>query len=102
MIIRLAERFASQIAFISGKKSDVKFATGKGVNLIDDQSLSPEAYELTIGHRKIEIRASSLRGFNWALQTLKQLMPVEIYGDKGGSAARLCVPCCKISDSPRL
>ena len=102
LIIRLAERFASQIAFISGKKSDVKFAKGKGVNLIDDQSLSPEAYELTIGHRKIEIRASSLRGFNWALQTLKQLMPVEIYGDKGGSAARLCVPCCKISDSPRF
>ena len=86
LTICLAERFASDITFISGKKSEVKFSPGKGINLIDDQSLSPEAYSLTIGQRKIEIRASSLRGFNWALQTLKQLMPVEIYGDKSASA----------------
>jgi hexosaminidase len=98
----LADRFASNISFISGKKSDVKFSSGKGVNLINDQSLSPEAYELSIKQRKIEIRASSLRGFNWALQTLKQLMPVEIYSDMGHSAPKLCVPCCDISDSPRF
>ena len=68
----LADRFASNITFISGKKSEVKFSPGKGINLINDLSLSPEAYELTIKPRKIEIRASSLRGFNWAFQTLKQ------------------------------
>lgn len=102
LTICLAERFASNITFISGKKSEVKFSPGKGINLIDDQSLSPEAYSLTIGQRKIEIRASSLRGFNWALQSLKQLMPVEIYGDKSASAMSLLVPCCKIADSPRF
>ena len=101
-VVALAERFAAQTALVSGKESEVLCGkAGKGINLVLDETLAEEAYEMNVGCRRVEIRASSLRGFNWALQTLKQMMPAEIYG-KTAAAEELEVPCCMISDAPRF
>ena len=98
----LAERFASQLSLTTGKKSVVKKGKGKGINLILDSSLAEEAYNMTIGNKSIEIYASSLRGFNWGVQSLKQIMPVEIYGKAAAAEANWSVPCCTITDAPRF
>ena len=72
-----------------------------------DPSLAAEQYTLEIKKDRIDISASSLNGTLYAIQTLKQLMPVDIYGGKPRSQAQIqegawTVPCVKISDSPRF
>ena len=102
-LVALAERFASQLDIVAGEDHKVKVGKKAGsINLILDESLAEEAYELNVGRISVNIKASSLRGFNWGIQTLKQLMPVQIYGKVEAPDVDWIVPCCNISDAPRF
>ena len=99
----LVERFAGELSQATGKSSKiVNGKAGKGINFIYDQTLAPESYVLNVGTKSIEIKASSLRGFNWAVQSLKQMMPVEIYAGKSSKEVEWTVGCCQINDEPRF
>ncbi len=103
LTVALAERLAEQLALVTGEPHGVKAGKGCGnINFILDETLAEEAYELHVGRSSANIKASSLRGFNWGVQTLKQLMPVQIYGDVKADEVEWSVPCCKISDAPRF
>lgn len=102
LTVALAERLASQLTLATGETSAVKKGRGCGINLVLDQSLAEEEYRLHVGCCRVVIKASSLRGFNWGVQTLKQLMPVQIYGDTTAEGINWAVPCCTISDAPRF
>lgn len=102
-VVALAERLADQLSEVTGEDREVKAGKGCGsINLILDETLAEEAYELKVGMCSVGIKASSLRGFNWGVQTLKQLMPVQVYGDVKVDDVEWTVPCCKISDAPRF
>lgn len=102
-VVALAERFASQLDMVTGEDHEVKVGKKVGsINLILDESLAEEAYELNVGKTSANIKASSLRGFNWGIQTLKQLMPVQVYGKVEAPDVDWIVPCCNISDAPRF
>ena len=58
--------------------------------LVHDDTTSIEGYRLSIGERELEVRASTERGFFYALQTLRQLM------------RNSRVPLCLVEDSPAL
>lgn len=102
LTVALAERLASQLTLATGEQSVVKKGRGCGINLVLDQSLAEEEYKLHVGCCRVVIKASGLRGFNWGVQTLKQLMPVQIYGDTTAEGINWAVPCCTISDAPRF
>ena len=102
LTVALAERLAAQLTLATGESSVVKKGRGCGINMVLDKSLAAEEYKLHVGCCRVVIRASTLRGFNWGVQTLKQLMPVEIYGDAKAENVKWDVPCCKISDAPRF
>ena len=102
LTVALAERLAAQLTLATGESSVVKKGRGCGINMVLDKSLAAEEYKLHVGCCRVVIRASGLRGFNWGVQTLKQLMPVEIYGDAKAENVKWDVPCCKISDAPRF
>lgn len=102
LTVALAERLASQLTLATGETSVVKKGRGCGINLVLDQSLAEEEYKLHVGCCRVVIKASGLRGFNWGVQTLKQLMPVQIYGDTTAEGINWAVPCCTISDAPRF
>ena len=102
LTVALAERLASQLTLATGEQSVVKKGRGFGINLVLDQSLAEEEYRLHVGCCRVVIKASGLRGFNWGVQTLKQLMPVQIYGDTTAEGINWAVPCCTISDAPRF
>ena len=61
-----------------------------------------ENYSIEITPRKITVRAAGLNGFVYAVQTLKQLMPSQVYGTEQVSGVCWEVPCCTIEDSPRF
>ncbi len=107
-IRRAVEEFAAQLTATSGMNIGVDYAdyvqnpVTSGVRFVLDADLQPEAYKLEVNTRGIEVRASALGGFIYAIQSLKQLLPVEIYGTQKAADARWEVPAVKIDDAPRF
>ena len=74
-------------------KNVVTFSTVPG--------MSDEAYKLNITSDRIEVSATGSAGFFYAIQTLRQLLPVEIeIGD--GTLSSCDVPAVLIEDKPRF
>lgn len=68
-----------------------------------DTSIADEGYSLDIDPSKIIIKASSAAGFYYAVQSLKQLLPIAVYGDKESDLVEEWeVPCAHIDDAPRF
>jgi len=105
-VLRLAGQFRDQIKLISGFNLEVrKKATRDTANSVIFQS-SPngniEGYQLAISGKTIRIKAAAPNGFFYALQTLYQLMPVEVYGKKHIPGKIWSAKAVQISDSPRF
>ena len=66
------------------------------------KNIPAEGYELDVEADRIIIKASQPAGFLYAIQTLKQLMPVEVYGKSTASLAEYQIPCISITDAPRF
>lgn len=62
--------------------------------------MDAEAYKLSVTPEMINISATTPNGFFYGLQTLYQLLPTEVYGDKPARSAQWSVPCVKIEDAP--
>ena len=67
-----------------------------------DQNLGEEEYTIEISAKKAVVKASGLNGFVYALESLKQLLPAEIYTGAPSAATCWCLPCLKIQDEPRF
>lgn len=68
-----------------------------------DTSIADEGYSLDIDPSEVIIKASSAAGFYYAVQSLKQLLPIAVYEDKkSDSAQKWEVPCAHIDDAPRF
>ena len=97
------ESFADQLSSITGKLSIVKEGKeSQGFVFILDSNLEKEAYTLKVDRKSVKVSASSLNGFVYAIQTLKQMMPVEIYGNTEAADKDWSIPCCIINDAPRF
>lgn len=67
-----------QLTMGSSEKSHVRFTT--------DSSLKSEAYLLEVTPQQILVRASDTKGFFYALQTIRLLLPPAIEGNQRQSA----------------
>ena len=76
-------------------------AASSGFVFAPDNGLAPEAYTLDISAGTALVKASSREGFFYAVQTIRQLLPVEIYGSTP-VAEGWKLPCMHISDRPRF
>ncbi|HPR16931.1 MAG TPA: beta-N-acetylhexosaminidase [Candidatus Cloacimonadota bacterium] len=66
-----------------------------------ETGLGKEGYKLLITADRIELYAAAENGIFYGIQTLLQLLPVQIFGENR-FAASLSVPCCRIEDKPRF
>lgn len=64
-------------------------------------NLGPEQYYINVTKDGVDVEASALNGFIYACETLKQMLPAAIYGDKAVKA-NWVLPCVKILDQPRF
>lgn len=98
--------FAGQLKQTSGIELNVTESTGtslsKAINLLLDEKIEKEAYSLQVEDDRITIKASTGAGFFYALQTLKQMMPREIYGKAKVENIAWEVPFLSIEDKPHL
>jgi len=92
----------SSIAVANGVNYGTPIATLKGFFFLKDPSLEPEEYRIEVSRIAAKVTASSHNGFLYALSTLRQMMPVEIYRGKTVTGADWSIPCCTIKDKPRF
>ena len=94
--------FAEKLAFASGVQNAVSVgAADNGFVFTYNAEIPAEAYTLNVTPEAVRVEASGLRGFNYAIQTIKQLLPVEIYAAKPAPKASWTIQCVTISDAPR-
>ena len=101
----LATRLAEELQRTAGISCAVvaSAGTGKSVKLTEDAAQATEAYQLRVSKAEgVTIQASDFGGFFNALQTLRQLMPVAIYGKELKSGEAWVLPEVDITDKPLM
>ncbi len=107
---KIAEMFIQQIRTASGLELKIKEITGsetpqKGivftVSKIDE--IGAEGYKLWVEKGKIDIQANQPNGFFYAIQTLFQMLPPEVYSkEKVKNNPDWSIACAEITDFPRF
>lgn len=99
----IVNAFAEQLALTSGTTCTVTEGVGKnGFSFTVDTGMPAEAYTLKVGRKGVQIKASGLNGFNYAVQTIKQMLPAEVYGKTAVPEADWTLQCVEIDDAPRF
>ena len=99
----LVAAFAQQLSLVTGAESAVtEDATISGVNFVISDEVPAEGYKLNISKNGIKVEAADLNGFNYAIQTIKQMLPVDIYAKTAAADKDWSLTCCKIKDAPRF
>ena len=70
--------------------------------LLDTSVANNEGYALKITPKKITVRAKKAIGLFYAVQTIRQLLPVEVENEKKVEGIKLSVPACEILDEPQF
>ena len=65
-----------------------------------ETTMEPEAYSLRVFKNRIEVKAAKPAGFFYAMQTLRQLLPVQIESSQKVADVVWRVPVVTISDNP--
>ena len=95
--------FADQFFLTSGSTGNAIEGTSEtGFVFMLDSALDHEEYAINISPSKVTVSASGLNGFNYAIQTLKQMLPVEIFGNAPAADKNWTLPCAQIKDKPRF
>lgn len=68
----------------------------------DLNSLGTEGYQLSVRPETVLVEAYQQAGLFYGLQTLRQLLPSEIFGEKTVSDISWQIPCAEIKDIPRF
>lgn len=93
-----ATGFSLKVADRAGRGSSVISLKIKGCR----RNSNREAYELVVKQDRIDITASTEVGIFYGIQTLRQLLPVEIESDKKAGVKAWDIPCVEIRDEPRF
>ena len=96
------EAFAERLSLVTGKKSKVVDVTGRSFVFIQRAEIPKEGYELRITPLAACISASSVEGFMYAIQTICQMLPVEVYGTAKAPKANWALRSVTIKDQPRF
>ncbi len=99
----IINNFARQLSLATGKESSAtEGRSSTGFVFIFNPDMPEEAYSLKISRKAVIVKASSLRGVNYAVQTIKQMLPVEIYGKTAAPDKEWALQCAEINDAPRF
>ena len=88
--LKLAEDGADQNAIVLSIDAALK------------KQLGEEAYKLDVSPKRIDIRAAEPAGLFYGVQTLRQLLPADIFSKQKVDGREWTVPCVCIVDYPRF
>ncbi|MGE5394162.1 MAG: beta-N-acetylhexosaminidase [Candidatus Saccharibacteria bacterium] len=99
----IAMQFSQMFQKASGWKMETIVGGDEGSNQVyfrTEPMMGPEAYSLDVTTQRIEIKAAKPAGFFYAMQTLRQLLPVQIESSQKQDTIDWLVPVIAISDTP--
>jgi alpha-N-acetylglucosaminidase len=64
--------------------------------------LGSEGYRLEVAPKRISLRASEAAGLFYAVQTLRQLLPTQVFSTQPAGPVEWTVPAVSITDAPRF
>ena len=100
--LKAIDGFRQQLVTVSGKRSALSGEDrGQKVRFLPNPNLGAEEYALNVNEKGVSVEASAFGGFFYAIQTLKQMLPAGIYGDRKVKAAWV-LPYVNILDAPRF
>ncbi len=104
-------KLADDIYISTGKVSSLAVATGvnygspigslKGIYFLKDATLAPEEYKIEVASRAVKVTAADHNGFLYAIATLRQMLPIEVFAGQQVKGS-VTIPCCTIQDKPRF
>jgi len=107
LVEEIAADFADRIKICAG--IDIKVhtlpsseITPNSIIFKKSEGMGHEEYILHITPQNIVITATTPNGMYYGIQTIYQLLPVQIYGEAKASGLKWEVPCCEIRDAPRF
>ena len=81
--------------------SQITLKKGNAIQFLIDETLEPEAYNLEVSKNEIKIKASTDQGSFYAVQTLRQMMPVGL--ENGAfSENEILIQVVVINDKPQF
>ncbi len=95
----IAEDFSTRIRTVTGLPLNGK---KKVIRLEKAEGMGPEAYTLDVTPEAVVLRATTVNGAFYGLQTLLQLFPADIYADHRIKGVKWTAPCCHIADEPEF
>lgn len=102
-IVAEANKFALIFNKVTGHNPKVSANNANAViELVLDNNIANEGYNLTITSDKATITASTTAGFFYAFQTIRQMLPAEFLAVKPSINSSFTLPCVVISDTPRF
>ena len=106
--VAAAQLLANQLKLTSGMPITVAASTpalAKGKNISFEKHTAgrcgPEGYTLRVTPEGVRVEAETPKGYFYALQTLMQLLPAEVYGTTRAQTANWSIPACDVLDRPR-
>ena len=99
--VGVANLFASLFTGAAGFTPEVKVGTEGNIVLEINDALKEDAYEMTVESSRITLKAADTKGFFYALQNLRLMLPAAIEG-KTTSQADWTVPAMTVRDEPRF
>ena len=101
--VNIIKAFAAQLSLASGKECTTdNNGSRDGFIFTLNPDMPVEAYSLKVSRKAVEVEAATLRGFNYAIQTIKQMLPAEIFGKEEAAGLNWTLPCVEINDEPRF
>ena len=103
----VARRFAASLLPATGLAIPVRVGTAPATGIVVQRSrsltrLGDEGYELSVTSRRVSIRARERAGVFYGLQTVRQLLPPEVFREAKVDSVAWAIPAVRIVDRPRF
>ncbi|PAC33234.1 beta-N-acetylhexosaminidase [Flectobacillus sp. BAB-3569] len=102
---QVASMLADQLGATMGTTPKVVSSNSKAVSnsiqFVKNDQLAEEGYTLNVSSKQVSIAASTGKGAFYALQSLLQLLPNQIFSKEKSTGITWSVPNCSIADAPR-
>lgn len=97
-----AARFVDVIRKTTDCKGKLVKSQKANISMQLDKTIAYEGYRLNVGERGIRVNASSARGFFYAFQTLKKMMPANVMAGMSVDEAQKAVPHFRAEACPEI
>lgn len=97
------DRFAESLSNATGEES-IFYGYKKNADVFFkyDENVPAENYVMDIRRNRLIVKASDLNGVVYAIETIRQLLPVSVYSGRSDHDADWTLPCGEIVDGPRF